>query len=233
MSPTPKDILTRFDTLAEEYDDFKQGIPNYRQMMEVIQEVFDRWNQKDDFDRVLELGTGTGELARALVDSYRPEYFRGIDGSANMVSETRKRFDGFEGPTTVDFLEVEFSEWTPDQSYDLIYSSLAVHHLKNPAKRELFSTIHDALNQGGHFLLCDVFRRRSGLIDFYKTIKYHRLLEKGLTESEAEEHWESHVPNRTLADWESLFQELEKIGFVGVNCVWRDMYRAIFVADRR
>lgn len=233
MTTENADILDHFDELAAKYDDFKKGIPHYREMMEVIQEVFDQWHRDGGFDTVLELGTGTGQLAKAVVDSYQPDRCRGIDGSENMVAETRDRFDGYDGPTELDVETVEFSEWTPDESYDLIYSSLAVHHLRNPAKRDLFATIHDALNPGGHFLLCDVVRRRSGLMDFYKTIKHHRLLDKGLTEEEAEEHWESHVPNRTLADWENLFEVLEEIGFSAVDCVWRDMYRAVFVADRR
>lgn len=233
MSNNQQDVLDHFDELAEEYEDFTEGIPNYREMMGVIREVFDQWERTGSLDRVLELGTGTGKLARAVVDSYQPDFFRGLDGSDNMVTETRNRFDGYDGSAELDFERVEFSQWTPEESYDLVYSSLAVHHLKNPAKRNLFATIYKALKPGGHFLLCDVFRRRSGLIDFYKTIKHHRLLEKGLSEDEAEEHWESHVPNRTLADWEKLFEVLEEIGFSAVDCVWRDMYRSIFVADRR
>lgn len=233
MSDSQQNILSHFDELADEYDEFTKGIPNYREMMEVIQEVFNQWNRTDELGSVLELGTGTGQLGRAVVDAYNPDVYRGLDGSENMVDRTQSTFSDYEGTTTIEIDRREFSTWEPSRSYDLIYSSLAVHHLTNPGKFDLFETIHEALNPGGHFLLCDVFRRRKGLLDFYRIIKQNRLLAGGLSEEEAGKHWESHVPNRTLLDWENFHSGLEEVGFTAVDCVWRDMYRAIFIADSR
>ncbi|MFB6346801.1 MAG: trans-aconitate 2-methyltransferase [bacterium] len=232
MTNENADILDHFDELAEEYDQFKEGIPNYREMMEVIQEVFDQWDRAGGLRKVLELGTGTGQLGRALTDAYQPDLYRGLDGSEQMIQEAKTTFETYDGETRIELVQEEFSEWKPTQNYDLIYSSLAIHHLPNPEKYELFETIFEVLNSGGNFLLCDVVRRRQSLLNFYKTIKYHRLRQKGLSESEAEAHWESHVPNRTLASWENLYRWLEEIGFRGVDSVWRDMYRAIFIAGK-
>jgi tRNA (cmo5U34)-methyltransferase len=226
------DILEQFDELAGDYEEFSSEIPNYREMMAVMREVFAVWADRQPPDLIVELGTGDGRLARTVVETHEPEVFVAVDGSPAMVQQTREQFADYSGPTRVEFRTVEFSDWSPGRSFDWVYSSLAVHHLNDTGKQELFRRIYRTLRCPGQFLLCDVFRRRQRLLDFYRSIKFDRLSDLGVDEDEIQDRWESHVPNEQLADWESIYTRLENIGYKDVDCVWRNMYRSIFVGTK-
>jgi tRNA (cmo5U34)-methyltransferase len=44
----------------------------------------------------------------------------------------------------------------PDGPFDLVVSSLVVHHLDGPGKRDLFQRVHEVVRPGGTFVLGDV-----------------------------------------------------------------------------
>jgi tRNA (cmo5U34)-methyltransferase len=50
----------------------------------------------------------------------------------------------------------DLREALPDGPFDLVFSSLAVHHLDAPAKAALFARVAAALAPGGRFVLADV-----------------------------------------------------------------------------
>ena len=101
---------------------------------------------------VLELGTGTGETARRLLDAHPHAFLVGVDASAAMLEVARDalpagRFDLRVGPIEGDL---------PEGPFDLVASALCVHHLDGPEKAALFFRVHGALRPGGRFVLADV-----------------------------------------------------------------------------
>ncbi len=106
----------------------------------------------DGARKVLELGTGTGETARRLLDRHPRASLVGVDESAPMLERARERIDGNRSRLVVGQLQ----DPLPEGPFDLVVSALCVHHLDGPEKADLFRRIGEVLVPGGRFVLGDV-----------------------------------------------------------------------------
>jgi tRNA (cmo5U34)-methyltransferase len=100
-------------------------------------------------DRVLELGVGTGETSRRVLDLHPSAQLVGIDESAEMLA-------GASAGPDADLRLSRLEDPLPEGNFDLIVSALAVHHLDGAAKADLFARVADRLRPGGRFVLGDV-----------------------------------------------------------------------------
>ena len=101
---------------------------------------------------VLELGTGTGETARRVLNRHPDAQLIGIDASPGMVNVARASLPADRVKLVVGRLE----DPLPDGSFDLVVSALAVHHLEGTDKADLFRRIASRLDPAGRFVLADV-----------------------------------------------------------------------------
>ncbi|QJC52881.1 class I SAM-dependent methyltransferase [Paenibacillus albicereus] len=102
--------------------------------------------------RILELGAGTGLFSAMLRQAYPEAELTLMDFSPSMLAKARERFAGDEG---VRFAEGDMSAGLPEGPFDLVASSLAIHHLPHEAKRRLFRHIRGSLAPGGCFVNAD------------------------------------------------------------------------------
>ena len=103
--------------------------------------------------RILELGTGTGETARRVLEKYPRARLTGIDISEDMLAAARESLPA----DRVDQLLVRgLEDALPEGPWDLAISALAVHHLRGPAKADLFRRLADVLRPSGRFVMGDV-----------------------------------------------------------------------------
>jgi tRNA (cmo5U34)-methyltransferase len=100
--------------------------------------------------RILDLGTGTGETALAVLARHPGAHLTGIDASDNMLAVARERLPG------ADLRVGDLAGPLPEGPFDLVVSVLAVHHLDGPGKSGLFSRVARSLRPGGRFVLGDV-----------------------------------------------------------------------------
>ena len=101
---------------------------------------------------ILELGTGTGETARRVLDAHPDASLHGIDVSAKMLAVARGALA--DRDVTLEVGQLEDS--LPQGRFDLVVSALTVHHLDGAGKAELFTRIAELLDEGGRFVLADV-----------------------------------------------------------------------------
>ena len=85
--------------------------------------------------RVLELGIGTGETTRRLLERHPGAQILGLDSTPAMVFKARQL------PIEVRLARME--DPLPDGPWDLVISVLAVHHLTDEQKRDLFRRIRE------------------------------------------------------------------------------------------
>jgi L-threonylcarbamoyladenylate synthase len=102
--------------------------------------------------RILDLGTGTGETARLLLDRHPDASLVGIDENEGMLSVAKGRLPA----SQVQLRAGRIEEPLPDGPFDLVVSALAVHHLHDADKAELFGRVGRVLAPGGVFVLGDV-----------------------------------------------------------------------------
>jgi tRNA (cmo5U34)-methyltransferase len=99
---------------------------------------------------ILELGIGTGETARRILDQYPEARLTAIDSSPEMLERARERFP------EADLHLSRLEDPLPKGPFDLVVSVLAVHHLDAAGKRDLFLRIASVLRPGGRFVLADL-----------------------------------------------------------------------------
>jgi demethylmenaquinone methyltransferase/2-methoxy-6-polyprenyl-1,4-benzoquinol methylase/phosphoethanolamine N-methyltransferase len=105
-------------------------------------------------EKVLDVGCGTGALTFALAPRVGEGEVHGIDASPEMIEVAKEKVakDGFDIDFQVALIEaIPF----PDASFDLVTSSLMLHHLPDELKRKGFAEIRRVLKPGGRFLAMD------------------------------------------------------------------------------
>jgi SAM-dependent methyltransferase len=101
---------------------------------------------------MLELGTGTGETARRLLDRHPGAFLIGVDVSQPMLEVASASLPS----DRVDLRVASLERPLPAGPFELVASALCVHHLDGPAKADLFTRVRDVLGPGGRFVLGDV-----------------------------------------------------------------------------
>jgi len=85
--------------------------------------------------RVLELGVGTGETTRRLLERYPEAQVTGLDSTPEMVFHAKR--------LGIDARLARMEDPLPDGPWDLVISVLSVHHLDDDAKRDLFRRVRE------------------------------------------------------------------------------------------
>jgi tRNA (cmo5U34)-methyltransferase len=98
-------------------------------------------------ERVLELGMGTGETTRRLIEAYPDSWVIGLDSSADMVFRAREMYD--------DVQLARIEDPLPDGPWDLVIGVLSIHHLRADAKKNLFRQVRE---QARAFVIGDIVK---------------------------------------------------------------------------
>jgi ubiquinone/menaquinone biosynthesis C-methylase UbiE len=107
-----------------------------------------------DGKRVLEVGCGTGELLRAVARAGSPARLAGLDPDPDMLAQAdaKLRDAGVAAELVRGFAQaLPF----PDGAFDLVLSSLMLHHLDTPTKRAALAEWRRVLAPGGALVLVD------------------------------------------------------------------------------
>ncbi|QEC47061.1 class I SAM-dependent methyltransferase [Baekduia soli] len=97
--------------------------------------------------RVLDLGAGTGLLAGFVAAAHPGAELHLLDGAPAMLEQARERL----GPDVV-LHAGDLRAPLPAGTFDAVVSALAIHHLDDAAKQDLFARVHAALAPGGVFV---------------------------------------------------------------------------------
>lgn len=183
---------------VEEYRGRADRIPHRTEGEMVLLELL-----PERVERVLDLGCGDGRLL-ALVLGARPEAGGvGVDFSPPMLERARERFAGVSG---VELHKHDRAESLPDLGhFELVVSSLAIHHLEDPRKRELYSEVFGMLRPGGRFSNLEHVSSPTPAL-------HREFLEIAAVPED---------PSNRLLDVETQLGWLRELGYADVDCFWK------------
>jgi tRNA (cmo5U34)-methyltransferase len=216
-------LKEQFNQIADKYDSQRPKlIPCFDDFYTICLPLIDRL---PTLKTVLDIGAGTG-LFTQFIYQQRPDlHFTLVDISGDMLSVAKERFAGADNVT---FEELDFSKWPLEHKYDLIISSLAIHHLEDDQKSTLYQNIYNALNPGGMFINADQVKGRTPWFDnYYKSHWRKTIFESGLDETAL-----SSAVERVKLDKFGHLQEqlrmLDQAGFAEADCIYKHNNFVVF-----
>lgn len=114
--------------------------------------------QVDETFTIVELASGEGKLAEAILEKFPACHYIAFDGSELMRKRLAQRLARFSSRLEIRSFEIAEQAWraTLPSPLRAVLSSLCVHHLSAQGKQELFQDMANHLEPGGALLLADI-----------------------------------------------------------------------------
>ena len=214
-----------FSRDAGGYDDLRRRlIPCFDDFYGTALRLIEECRSEPVID-VLDVGAGTGLFSEMVAAKHPVGRLCLLDGSAAMLDRARIRFPGTD---RVEYRVADMATADLGGPWDLVISALAIHHLSDDQKRDLYRRVRGALKPGGLFVNAE----QVGGPDPETDERYARLwLEQvrglGVPELEVEKALERMSHDR-CAPVESQLQWLREAGFAEVDCSFKAWRFAVF-----
>ncbi len=231
----PNTVLSRqhFDLMADQYDElFITHMHAYDLTHEMILTMLPFAQQQTI--RVLELGTGTGNLTQKLLDRFPRGTAVGYDLSGEMLARARAKLT--DAGARIQLHQGDISQVEFEGPFEAVISAIAVHHVPPPDKPVLFQRLYDALRPGGVLVLGDAFQPATpALSERYRELSKMSLEREGIVETPVYTAYRqrSRQPSGGSSTYlQAYLQWMEQAGFHNVDCVWKYLSRAVVYGER-
>jgi len=220
-----------FDESVEYYDEWvKIALPCYDEIFSIAKELIPF--ATDARIEVLDLGAGTGLFSMHVLQKYPNAAFVLYDVAPKMLDIARERFR--ESPSQFQYIVDDYRYFQSSKRFDIVVSSLSIHHLTDSEKKALFKRAYTALSNKGVFINIDQIRGPTpSLQELYWTKWLEKVREKGA----AEEKISESIQRRRTYDKDALLTEqlqwLKDAGFANVDCIYKNYFIGVFVATKQ
>jgi tRNA (cmo5U34)-methyltransferase len=208
----------------------KKALPGYGDLFATATDVMPF--ERDVPIRVLDLGAGTGLFSQHVLQAYPNATFVLTDVAAKMLEVAKERFA--EQIDQFDFVAEDYRNLQAAEEFDLVISSLSIHHLSDGEKRKLCQQVYTALREGGAFVNVDQIK---GETEYLQELYWGLWLRHVRTSDAPEEQIRESIERRTTYDQDALLadqlQWLREARFVNVDCVYRHTFVGVFLAMKR
>ena len=220
------DAVAAFDEHADNYDQLRRRlIPPYDAFYAAAVDAL-RTTDRPPL-RVLDLGAGTGLLARQVAAAFPEVELTLLDGAPSMLDEARRALGD-----RAHYVESDLADPLPAGPWDAVVSALAIHHLDNAAKQGLFRRIHAGLIPRGTFVNAEHVGAPTPLFqDLYLAWHERRATAAGSTHAE----WQAARHRMRYDQYASVEDQLtwlRNAGFADADCLFKDHSFAVLVARR-
>jgi len=192
-------------------------------------------------DCVLDLGCGDGALPMQLFsqpDIPCPKRFIGVDMSAEALCVANNARANFPEGCEVSFVEGDMAAFVRQSTdtFDVIMSTFAIHHLDKDAKSELLKSVYERLAPGGVLLWGDVYNNMPGSsLDDTRKRWQPKMINTyiELTPEEREKVWAHASTYDIPEDLPTIEALLKGAGYVDARCIFADeFYVAVWTARK-
>lgn len=221
-SPAP----AAFDAAAAEYEATRRRlVPCYDALYGVPVEALALAGTP--LRRILDLGAGTGLLARRVAAAYPEARLTLADGAPAMLDRARAAFgDG------ADYVVGDLDGELPPGPWEAVISATAIHHLDDAGKQRLFARVHNELAPGGVFVNAEQVSGPTALFDdTYHAWHERESRARGATDAD----WAGYLSRRPIERWASMERQLgwlRDAGFADSDVLFKHHGFAVFVARR-
>jgi tRNA (cmo5U34)-methyltransferase len=219
-------VKEHFENEAQEFDSLiLRLIPGYHEMIKALVLSIPFKNAAPL--KVIDLGCGTGTVARWILEAFPNAAVTCLDLAENMIAMARVNLGTYPGAR---FLVSDFSSFQFDETYDVAVSSLALHHLvTDDDKRGFYRRIFCALRPGGVFFNADIVLGSSEFLQSRYLEQWRAFMRRNVPKQEIESTW---IPKYEAEDRPAKLVDqlawLAEIGFTDVDVVWKYYNFAVY-----
>ena len=214
-----------FNASVAYYDDWmKKALPNYNDLFQSAKDVipFPPGTPLE----VLDLGAGTGLFSSHVLERYPQAAFTLVDLADKLLGVAKVRFGD---SARFRYVVADYRGYEPGQQYDLVISSMSIHHLSDEDKQALFKQVYSLLRAGGAFINVDQVLGES---EYLRKLYWEHWLAQVRRLEPSEERIQDSVKRRTTYDREATLADqlawLKAAGFANVDCVYKNFFVAVF-----
>ena len=180
---------------------------------------------------ILELGCGTGNLTSLISKHFPSAKIFTVDISEECIKECKQRLPKID----IEYIKSDFRNLNfQKNSFDLIISSISIHHLKDKEKEDFFKKLFLWQTSNGVLTFCDQFKAEMDHLytkhmELWKTFVF----KQGATDKE----WNLWMEHQTQHDYHApVFNHmnwLKNAGYSIADCTWRYLLWAVIYATKK
>jgi len=209
----------------KDYDRFiRTVIPHYETMRAVQLDLLAHSLPPNGL--VIDLGGGTGALARAVVEKFPGIDVEIWDTDPAMLEVARHRCAAF--GDRVHFVERSFTDSLP--GCDAAVACIALHHVKDTAaKGKIYANIFQALRPGGIFANADCVMSETPTVRAASYQVWAKFMEEqGVSPAEAQQQFAQWAKEDYYPPLATELRLLAEAGFMEPDCFWRTAPFTVF-----
>ena len=171
-------------------------------------------------------------MAACALDTFPNAHLTCLDLAENMVAMARAKLARY---PLVRYVVGDFNAFDFDGEYDVVVSSLALHHLvTNEDKRQFYRRIYKSLVSGGVFYNADVVLGSSDFLQDVYMEQWRNFMSRKVSQNEIEGKWipKYHAEDRPAKLMDQL-EWMAEIGFAEVDVLWKYYNFAVYGGVKR
>lgn len=211
------------------YDNYiRHVVPKYDEIQDAVLRAIP-FADNDRFD-VLELGLGTGETTIRMLSKFKRCRIDAIDYSDEMIQISARRLKNYSSKFTV--FNQDFIRFLPKEKYDLIISTLAIHHVRDKDKRLILKKVYNKLKYNGVFINGDMVMFNDEYLNQESEEIYTDFLRAHLTYGEYLLFKKRVSADDFPTNLEKHIEDMKRIGFRDVAIIWRYYGFAVYKGNK-
>lgn len=179
--------------------------------------------------KVLDLGAGTGNLSRVILERFEAVHMTLMDYSQNMLGEVPKVLAAYRGRYSIvnaDFMESEFGHG----KYAAVISSFAIHHCRGDIEyQNLYEKIYGTLARPGIFVCCDIVAGDNPFLSERNEREWVSYLrEQDFSEQEINRLLSNYRIEDSPVSLRKHIDFLARAGFSAADVIWKKANFAVY-----
>ncbi|MNI18398.1 Trans-aconitate 2-methyltransferase [compost metagenome] len=210
------EVSSQFDEVAQKYDaQRKMLIPCFDDFYQISVSMAEAPTHTPN---ILDLGAGTGLFSSLLLQKYPQAKLTLIDISEKMLEIAKLRLSGF---ADIDYILDDYTHFVSPEKFDIIISSLSIHHLSDHDKVKLFNNTYINLKNNGIFINADQVLGHTPYIDsLYKEDWKQKVEASRLSRDEIASAYERTKLDQ-MTGLDTQIKWLQESGFTDVDCIYK------------
>ena len=190
----------------------------------------------------VDIGCGEGLLSKAILERYPDAQMTLLDGSDSMLTRAAENLGEYAYQIDLRQFDLHENEWLEalPRRFRCIVSSLAIHHLDDNGKQDLYRNLFEHLAPGGALLIADLVHPPNDQVadawanEWDRDVREQSLAKSGSLHAfeRFQDGWNHFRTPDLDFDKPSLLSDqlgwLEEIGFTGVGCYWLRAGHAVY-----